>query len=538
MPERSMPKTVPLTGLLVLILSVACPGGDAIDPSDAGLRDPGPGADGGADPLDRTDVPGVDSAAERGDAGDGDPGAPPAGACAHGVLVCPKDQGCRDDRCGPCQEPADCRPLQGCLPGGRCGDCGQDDQCDAGRVCRHGYCLRPALPVWSLAVAPADLQRIVANPYDEIVVPCSLAVDDATYEEGCEVRIHGGTSRDYPKKSFRIEFSEGAPHPGYARKLTLRAEYNDASMLRNFLSHEFFRQATSVPAARAHHVWLRINGSDHGVMLLVERVGQDFLEGWGRSREAPTYECDPPPDLMRLGSGSFVPLPDAATYQATYDRKTDAEGDGADLATFIEDAVWKDWLDSSRLLTSTRRTAPLLAMDAYLEYLAALGVLQEHDHVRKNYYLSWQDDGTGTPRWEFYPTDLDMTFGCLWDEAAQDVICDSLITDEAWDRGLLPDAPAGYPVQAFYNQLIQQVLRDPALRPRFDARICALLDGPFWTDGLPRLIDAMEETLAAPVAADAKDRNPDEASFHAAVSDLRLFVTRRTAFLKGQIACP
>jgi len=499
------------------------PGVETMDPgSEPGDRDVAP-ADGITDVA--TDLAAADAAPDV------------ASACPHGVNVCAKDQGCRDDLCGPCVAPKNCRPLQGCLPDGHCGDCTLDEQCDAGRVCRHGYCVRESLPTWSVTLAPTDFQAILADPYAIKEVPCQLAVDDQAYADACTIRVHGGASRDYPKKSFRIEYAQGKEHPGYSRKLTLRAEYNDASMLRNFLANEFFRQATDVPAARAHHVWLRVNDADYGLMLLVERVGEDFLEGWGRDRTAPMYECDPPLDLMREGSGAFVPLPDEATYEATYDKKAGPDGTWADLRSLIEDAVWQDWLESTRLQTTTRRTAPLIAVDRYLDYLAAMGVLQNHDHVRKNYVLSRQDDGSG-PKWEFYPTDLDMTFGCLWDEAAQDVICDSTTTNDAWDRGVLPDAPAGYPVQAFYNQLIQQVLRDPALQPRFQARICTLLAGPFWQDGLPRLIDAMDEALAAAVAKDTRDRAANEAAFHKEVQELRRFRVERANFLRKELGCP
>ncbi len=444
-----------------------------------------------------------------------------------------------DRRARPCTAAADCSAGQGCPAAGACGLCALDTDCRPNERCSVGLCLPPTPPLWRLHVLPVDLQTIVADPYTEIFVPCTLDVDDTTYAQGCRVRLKGGTSRDFPKKSFRIDFDGGVPHPGRDRKINLRAEYNDPSFLRNFLTAESMRRLSVVPTPAVQFVRLYMNDEYYGLMTEVENIDSTFLETQGLSGDGPTYESDPTLPLTQAGAGGLVPLPDPALYPQAYAQKAGPNGDFGPLMDLIERVLWRDWLDEMAGRAPAARVRATVDVGEYLDYLAVLGLVQEQDHVRKNFYLTRQPTAEGPDLWMVVPWDLDMSFGCLWDEAAQNTICDSTVVDQAFDRGtLLAGEAAGYPEQYYYNQLIQQVLADGRLRSAFTTRLCADLASPYWQVDLPSLVDTLGTYLRPSVEADLADLNVNPGDFDAALVELRRFIAERTDDLRSAVPCP
>ena len=468
-----------------------------------------------------------------------------------GPAPSPLDMGagppiCPDERCPAvdlrdraCQEATTCPATEGCSAAGECGVCAQDAECRAGERCAAGACLPDALPEWSLDVAPLDLQRIINFPEEDIFVPCALAVEGVRYDQGCRVRLRGGTSRGFPKKSFRITFDPGAPHPGINRKINLRAEYNDRTFMRNFLAVQTLRRLTVVPAPSARFVRLTLNGAFYGLMTEVDTVDDDFFEAQGLSPDAPTYEADPPFELSPLGAGALMPLPDPALYPRIYDKKIGDPDDYSDLVDLIEGVIWPDYLSSRAGGPTAERLSQVVDVAEYLDYLAVMGLLQEQDHIRKNYYLTLQPRPAGPPRWLAVAWDMDLSFGCLWDEMNLNTLCDSHIVDEDPTRGRLPDGiDGGYPAQYFYNQLAHQVLADPVLRGAFDARLCGYISGAYWTSTLPALIDATAAHIRESVEQDANDLNADLSAFDAEVALIHDFVMQRAAFVSSFLGCP
>jgi len=509
---------------------------DAGSPADAGefIGDGGGAAD--APSLDAL-APGEDASQPAIDGGD--TGMPPVGAmCPNDPFVCARDQGCVDGFCGACRSAFQCRSLDACRADGTCGECQNSGECRSDEECRRGFCLPGAPPIWDLRVTPANFARLESNPDADIFVPCGLTAGGVAYDRDCMVRLRGGSSRAFPKRSFRIEFPENADHPGFTRKINLRAEYNDDSFLRNYLAHESFRRFTERPAPATRFIRLTLNGREYGLMLEVERIGGRFLERHGRDRDRSMYEADPSGELHTNGATALIPLPDVATYRAAFDQTTGTRTDYSDLIAFIEQAIWPDWIDSaSRFPTRTTRIRTVLDVDGYLDYLAVYGVIQSSDHVKKNYYLSLQPDSGGTPRWEFYPWDMDLSFGCLWNVAEDNSICNTLETEFPNDIGGLSEGDmVNYPTELFFNLLIHLVVGDTQLRGRHQDRICAIVRSDFWTRRLPSLIDALEETIRDAVAADPNDRNRNPAEFRAAVQTVRSFHAMRTTFLGAD--CP
>ncbi len=302
------------------------------------------------------------------------------------------------------------------------------------------------LPIWNLTIDPARLRALEAAPHENQPVPARLTVAGVEHETA--VRLHGGTSRDFPKKSFRFNLARGAAVAG-RRRLILRGEWNDKTLLRNWLAHEVFRRATWLPTPATEFVHFRVNGEFYGLMLDVERIDGDFLKARGLPADGDLYEADPP-----LGGrvGDLAPLPEES-YAEVYDHHAGA-ADHAALRRLIEDV----------LPLSPRALADVLpgevAVDDVLVYLAAMAVVQNHDHVRKNYYL-YRPPG-GARGWMVLPWDLDLSFGHMWTETGD-------VLDERIETAGDPFVGSLIGGQGQHNVLTERLLAYPELRERMVA---------------------------------------------------------------------
>lgn len=466
------------------------------------------------------------------------------GACPAGPTDCVAGLGCRDEVCASCQDNDECRDGLACR-GGRCGACALAEDCRDGQACSQGFCVDP-VPTWDLAIDPGDFEALHDQPFHDFYYPCVLTADGVDYADGCRIRSYGSTARTFPKKSFRITFPEDFEHPGYSRKITLRSEYNDRTMLRNHLGYETFRHLLRVPAPRTRFVNLRVNGEVYGLFVELERPGGKWLKRNARDRDRSMYEAEHSPD-----QGGLMPMLNLSMYDlmdddVMYNKKAGPEGPGepddfADLAALIEETLWADLVDSpGRRETTLERTAEALDVNTLASYLAVMALLQNRDHVTANYNISWQHDSLGQPRWEIYPYDLDTTFGCVYNPGAGNNYCDNLQTDLWWLNGLAPeDGAIGSTEPAYMNLAYHLTLAEPGCALRFEERLCDYLDGPFWSEELPRLVLANAATIRPSVLEDPNDRNldADGDEFDEAVDELVRFIPARADYLRMSLGC-
>lgn len=366
------------------------------------------------------------------------------------------------------------------------------------------------LPAWALTIDPARLAELVADPHANRYVDATVTAAGVSHP--ARVRLHGGTSRDFVKKSFRIDLPEGDSIDG-RRHLILRGEWNDKSLLRTYLAYELFRTATWLPTPRAEHVRLDLNGEFYGVMLHVERIDAEFLAARHLDRAGQLIEADPP-----LGGqpGNLRPMPESS-YSSVYEAHGDGPRDLAALRDLVE-----------RVLTLkphafADEAARAIALDDVLVYLAGMAVLQNHDHVRKNYYLYRPADASRG--WMVLPWDLDLTFGHVW-SPAEDVLGESIVTDAD------PFAGALIGGQGQENALVERLLAYPALRARMLAmagRITAVAASPAFLDAR---IDQVLCRGRGDIAADLRKRATND-EYAARVDEIRQFVPRRRAFLSS-----
>ena len=457
--------------------------------------------------------------------------------CPTGARDCEYGEGCHNGFCGQCNSASECRELDGCRDDGTCGPCELSSHCGEGEECRRGYCMPDKPPVWEITIDQAHWDQMMENIWDDTYHPCVLNADGRVYDNGEEIKPFGVSSRIYPKKAFRIKFPEDAEHPGYSRKINLKADYNDPSFLHSFLGFETFRRLTNAPAPRTRYIELWINGEYYGLMVEIERIGGKFLTRNGRDRNKSMYEVE-----VEYMPGALMPIPEEDTendYPDHYQKKAGDETDYSDLIEFIEDILWLDYLDSGTSPpTTTTRTREVVDIDSFLQYLAVLAIIQNIDSVASNFHFSKQGYMGSPIRWEFYPWDLDISFGCFFRPDIASALCTEIIIDEWWLAGQFPNRiMVGYPKVEWGNMLSNLVLKDPEFYSQFRSYICSMIQGEFWSQRMDDLILAVRETIGDSVLADVNDMNDSIDDFIAAQEEVGKFLVERKAYLQLDVGC-
>jgi hypothetical protein len=369
------------------------------------------------------------------------------------------------------------------------------------------------LPIAEMEIDEQDFRTIRADPYKKIKVPAVFTYDGIRYAS--EVRLHGGSSRDYPKKSFRFDLAEGGELPDTRDHLILRAEWNDKTILRNYLSLECARNALWLPTPEAEMVHFRINRRYYGVMWRVERIDGDFLRIRGlNSTTASLYEADPETECFTPG-GNLSPLSSDDEYRCAYSLQK-GQLDYADLIALIEESLQLPDNEFAEKINEAVRVNDMLA------YFALMAVIQNHDHVKKNFYL-YRDVAAADDRWTVFPWDLELTLGHLWTESG-DVLDEHLFTDEPLGFG------AVYPPQ---NILFTRLYNITAYRQRFEEMVDHFLKTVFTEAFINERIDNVLCRATPDILADGNKR-ADNGEYLARVEEIRTFVKERRSFIKGR----
>jgi spore coat protein H len=150
-----------------------------------------------------------------------------------------------------------------------------------------------ALRTYDITVSASDLALVDQNPAAEAYVPGSIAVDGqpigpigfrykgsvGAFLTPCTAALSVGapTGRKTGKCSIKIAFDHVDPegrHHGL-KKLNFHAMNHDRSMLRDRLGYGLFREM-GIPASRAMHARVTINGKLEGLFIAVEQVDGRF----------------------------------------------------------------------------------------------------------------------------------------------------------------------------------------------------------------------------------------------------------------------
>ncbi|HTD66035.1 MAG TPA: CotH kinase family protein [Candidatus Limnocylindria bacterium] len=158
--------------------------------------------------------------------------------------------------------------------GARAAESKKTDKGDAG----DGLFRDPTLRTLRIDVPEANLAALKQGNRDYIRATFSEG-SMTLHDVGIRLKGHASFQPVDKKPAFAIKFNEftsGQEYRGLS-KLVLNNSAQDPSFVRELLAGELFREA-GVPAARATHVLVELNGRELGFYVLVEPMNKSFLK--------------------------------------------------------------------------------------------------------------------------------------------------------------------------------------------------------------------------------------------------------------------
>ncbi len=223
-------------------------------------------------------------------------------------------------------------------------------------------------------------------------------------------RLRGNTSRYSAKKSFKISFNsfiKGRRFHG-VKKLNLNGEHNDPSIMRSKLSFDIYRKI-SVPASRASHARVYINGVYYGLYISVEDVGEDFLTKYFNDDSGNLWKCLYPADLQYLGDNPSTYAALSSGGRPVYELQTnETENDFSQLARLIRvinNTPSNSMADSLEMLLDIPTVLKYFAMNVLV------GSWDDYRSLMNNYYLYYIPSEN---KFTLIPYDYDNSFGVDW----------------------------------------------------------------------------------------------------------------------------
>ena len=310
---------------------------------------------------------------------------------------------------------------------------------------------------------------------------CSLFYNGEFYDN-VFIRIRGGTSISWPKKSYKIEFNDGYHfryRPGAPRvsEIDLNTTYTDKSYVRAVMASDFMN-AAGLPTVDIFHTHVRQNGNFYSLALITENPDRDHLRRVGLDHDGAYYK----------GAGG-------ATLDTVngYEKKTREEESTADLQALVNGVA----LSGANL---ERFVFDNIDVPSMVNYMACMAITQDIDGSDKNHFL--HRDTEGTREWRMLPWDIDLTFGP-----------NALNTDTIVFNQQAPNGPpnTSHPFigarpyllhDGKYMRLLEAVVKTPRARRMLLRRVRTLNDQFLAAGFFEQRIDALVPLLTADAVAD------------------------------------
>jgi hypothetical protein len=215
-----------------------------------------------------------------------------------------------------------------------------------------------AIPAFALELSDDALDSLRSDPY--------LWVDGAMIYEGVRfdpvgIRLKGQNSflpvDEKPSLKVKLNHAVEGWDLYQLEELTFDNMSTDLSMMHERVAYRLFREH-GLPAARANHATLAINGEDRGLYTLVENVDEELLALW--------YPGDATGSMFEMADVDFV----------------DADVDGFELESGVDDRTGlqalADALEPGGQAAYTA-AADWVDWDQFVEYTAAAAVIGQFD---------------------------------------------------------------------------------------------------------------------------------------------------------------
>lgn len=245
------------------------------------------------------------------------------------------------------------------------------------------------LPVYALTIDPAYISALDRDPYSDQYYPAIFVHNSVSYS--CQVRYRGDTSRNLPKKSFKIKFDSNDNIFG-KEILNLNAEYEDKTLMRNYLGHTLFSYLNQ-PAPKVKYISLKINNTFMGVYLQVEQVNEDFFE----SRNLDVFSC-----FKGYNGADMSPFLLHYLLPVVWGQKIGPSNSYDHLELFMNKITYWTKNDFNTNISNE------IEVFNVLTYFALIYAVTDYDGIHKNFYF--YQSNKSTP-FKMITWDMDCSFG-------------------------------------------------------------------------------------------------------------------------------
>ena len=147
-----------------------------------------------------------------------------------------------------------------------------------------------AFPEVAIELSDEAIASLEAEP--RVYVPADLTFDGMTHRVGLRLKGQNSFQPIDEKPSFRISVDEYDPNERVAslKDIVLNNMANDPSMMHERLAYMVAREA-GLPASRATHARVTVNGELYGLYTAVEAVKKRMLKRWFEDEEGPLFEA-------------------------------------------------------------------------------------------------------------------------------------------------------------------------------------------------------------------------------------------------------
>jgi len=331
------------------------------------------------------------------------------------------------------------------------------------------------------------------------------------------MKIHGGVSQGYPKKSYSLTLATPAKLLDLRESAhwLLNAAFIDRSLMRHKLSYDLFRSLNSKSAARlavaSRFVEVYLNSDYKGAYLLMERTDRQL------------FQMHP----FRSNEVSHACIYKAIDHSANFGQPWHAGYEQREPDPLVN-PYWQPLDEFDRFVSSSSDQeffdpqtgiASRLDLDNAIDFHLLVLLTSNLDGITKNFIIARNapGDGLANTRFFFSPWDYDGTFGRNW------------------------DASEVGPTEWLSNHLFDRLMRDHAYRERFAKRWKELREREFSTATIRGMIEANAHTLGEAARRnatrwrDASGYYPDRLAFAEDVSQMKTWIEARLHWLDGEI---
>lgn len=168
-------------------------------------------------------------------------------------------------------------------------------------------------------------------------------------------------------------------------------------------------------------------------------------------------------------------------------------------------------------------------------------VIQNLDHIRKNYQVARHLSTDGGLKWEVYPWDLNLSWGCLYNDMAGTSLCNDIISNTPLHLGqTLEGGAPSYPTDRLYNVLIERSLTPELTQTRYEHLLCQFTQPLESNKALSHILQwrtALQTWLAPGLLTDGSSRSQEPEVFLTATHEFECFLIERSAFIQSQLNC-